>query len=147
MKKIPPKRKTPSSYITFVGKKLDLWEHADFTNRMFPGLIDLSKAKDIHGDIIHRMNGIETYTIANARIENLCGFNYKYVMVVTEFPSRTIWVMKPNWIRSQNSLRGKVKSYSEILDALSLEKVAGGKIQAMLERNELIIDNQQIDKK
>ena len=147
MKKIPPKRKEPVSYLTFTGKRLDMWEHADFTNRMFPGLIDLSKAQDLHGDTVYRMKGIESYRISYARVIDLAGVTSRSVMVVQEYPSNTIWIMKPNWIRSQNALRGKVKNYAEILDKLCLGKVLGNEVTRMVQRNELLIENKQIEKK
>lgn len=147
MKKIPPKRKEPVSYLTFTGERLDMWEHTDFTNRMFPGLIDLSKAQGLRGDTVYRMKGIESYRIAFARVINLAGVTSRSVMAVQEFPSNTIWIMKPNWIRSQNSLRGKVKSYAEILDKLCLGKVLGNEVTRMVQRNELLIENKQIEKK
>lgn len=55
--------------------------------------------------------------------------------------------MKPNWIRSQNALRGKVKNYAEILDKLCLGKVLGNEVTRMVQRNELLIENKQIEKK
>ena len=124
--------------ITYTGKEPDMFQHADFTNRKFHGLIDVSKALNPHGNRIYEMNGSRVWVFRYAVLEGFKFANGKF-MTVKEEVSGDFWIMKPRWIVSQESLRNvPFPTYSRLLDSLSLCKVDGQTMQKLMSKGLII---------
>lgn len=121
--------------IRYVGKDPDMFQHMDFTNRKFTGLIDPQKAINPHGNRVYEKNGSRVWEFRYTILSGFKFANGKF-MTVKEEISGDFWVMKPRWILEQESLRGiPFTDYSRLLDSLSLYKAEGQKMKHLISRN------------
>lgn len=134
--------------IIYKNWKFDIFQHADWCNRWFNGLVDLSSMADLHGRKIIGSDGTP-YVFRQAVFEGFKRVKSGIPMYIVECPTTCeVWILCPNWINQLKVLTlpncpHKPQTYRDILNFIQLFYADGDTMKRLINNGRIQEINKQ----